>query len=100
MLYLNFVLTWKLEFIDLKEWGLQKMLCLCEYKKETQLISSFSSLSYKCAFCPWFLQGERQDLDAVEERNAQVQLEKAKVHLHWSTWYLFLTNSTDKKCKD
>lgn len=26
------------------------------------------------------LQGERQDSDAVEERNAQVQLEKAKVY--------------------
>lgn len=30
----------------------------------------------------FFLQGERQDLDAAEERNAQVQLEKAKVCLH------------------
>ncbi len=30
------------------------------------------------------LQGERQDLDGTEERNAQVQLEKAKVRSHCS----------------
>lgn len=32
------------------------------------------------------LQGERHDSDVVEERNAQVQLEKAKVLFHCS-WY-------------
>lgn len=48
----------------------------------------------KCAFCLCFLQGERQDLDAAEERNAQVQLEKAKVCLHWSSSSVFFLGRT------
>lgn len=35
-----------------------------------------------CRYSLSLLQGERQDSDVVEERNAQVQLEKAKVLSH------------------